>query len=62
MAKDKSIYVCNECGGSNPKWLGKCPHCGAWNSLEETAGEPGSGGKDSARITIRRLAGHTVRA
>ncbi len=44
MAKDKSIYVCNECGGSNPKWLGKCPHCGAWNSLEETAGEP-SGGK-----------------
>jgi predicted ATP-dependent serine protease len=45
MAKDKSIYVCNECGGTNPKWLGKCPHCGAWNSLEETAGEPASGGK-----------------
>jgi DNA repair protein RadA/Sms len=45
MAKDKSIYVCNECGGTNPKWLGKCPHCGAWNSLEETAGEPSSSGK-----------------
>jgi DNA repair protein RadA/Sms len=43
MAKDKSIYVCSECGGSNPKWLGKCPHCGAWNTLEETVAE--SGGK-----------------
>jgi DNA repair protein RadA/Sms len=39
MAKDKSIYVCSECGGSNPKWLGKCPHCGAWNTLEETVAE-----------------------
>jgi DNA repair protein RadA/Sms len=46
MAKDKSIYVCSECGGSNPKWLGKCPHCGAWNTLEETVAEGGgSGGK-----------------
>ncbi len=43
MAKDKSIYVCSECGGSNPKWLGKCPHCGAWNTLEETVAEASSG-------------------
>jgi DNA repair protein RadA/Sms len=35
MAKDKSIYTCNECGGTAPRWLGKCPHCGAWNSLVE---------------------------
>jgi DNA repair protein RadA/Sms len=39
MAKDKSVYVCSECGGSSPKWLGKCPACGAWNTLEETAAE-----------------------
>ncbi len=45
MAKDKSIYVCSECGGSSPKWLGKCPHCGAWNTLEETAAEGSSSGK-----------------
>jgi DNA repair protein RadA/Sms len=45
MAKDKSIYVCSECGGSNPKWLGKCPACGAWNTLEETVAEAGGGGK-----------------
>ena len=36
MAKDKSIYSCSDCGGTTPKWLGKCPHCGAWNSLVET--------------------------
>ena len=42
MAKDKSVFVCSECGGSNPKWLGKCPHCGAWNTLEETVAESGA--------------------
>ena len=40
MAKDKTVYSCNECGGSTPKWQGKCPHCGAWNSLVEGAAEP----------------------
>jgi DNA repair protein RadA/Sms len=39
MAKDKSIYVCSECGGSSPKWLGKCPACGAWNTLVESTAE-----------------------
>ncbi len=39
MAKDKTHYSCSECGGSTPKWLGKCPHCGAWNSLVESAPE-----------------------
>jgi DNA repair protein RadA/Sms len=39
MAKDKSLYVCNECGASSPRWLGKCPGCGAWNTLVETAPE-----------------------
>ena len=36
MAKEKTIYTCNECGGISPKWLGKCPHCNAWNTLVET--------------------------
>ncbi|MFN3887543.1 MAG: DNA repair protein RadA [Aquabacterium sp.] len=43
MAKDKTIYTCSECGGTSPKWLGKCPHCGAWNTLEETRAEPAAG-------------------
>ena len=36
----KTIYTCRECGGANPKWLGKCPQCGAWNTLDETVAEP----------------------
>ena len=36
MAKDKTLFSCSECGGTSPKWLGKCPHCGAWNTLVES--------------------------
>jgi DNA repair protein RadA/Sms len=39
----KTIYVCRECGGQTPKWLGQCPHCSAWNTLEETAAEAPAG-------------------
>ena len=39
MAKDKNIYTCTECGGTSPKWLGKCPACGAWNTLVESVAE-----------------------
>ena len=39
MAKEKSIYTCTECGGTSPKWLGKCPHCEAWNTLVESVAE-----------------------
>ena len=35
----KTIYSCRECGGTSPKWLGKCPHCNAWNTLEEGVAE-----------------------
>ncbi|MEZ5706807.1 MAG: DNA repair protein RadA [Burkholderiaceae bacterium] len=42
MAKEKTTYVCSECGGTSPKWLGKCPSCGAWNTLIESASESGA--------------------
>ncbi|HIF52196.1 MAG TPA: DNA repair protein RadA [Thiotrichaceae bacterium] len=35
MAKAKLLYQCNECGGETPKWVGQCPDCMAWNTLEE---------------------------
>ncbi len=39
----KTVYTCRECGGTSPKWLGKCPHCEAWNTLEEGLAEPVAG-------------------
>jgi len=42
MAKEKSIYVCGECGESASKWLGQCPGCGAWNTLVEGVAEGAS--------------------
>lgn len=35
MAKNKTIFVCNECGYESGKWLGKCPACNSWNSFFE---------------------------
>ena len=37
MAKEKTAFFCKECGNESPKWFGKCPACGAWNTcVEET--------------------------
>lgn len=35
MAKVKSVYICSECGYESPKWYGKCPSCGEWNTMNE---------------------------
>jgi DNA repair protein RadA/Sms len=42
VSKTKVRYVCGECGATAPKWLGKCPDCGAWNTLAEEAAEIGA--------------------
>jgi DNA repair protein RadA/Sms len=39
----KTVFTCRDCGGNSPKWLGKCPACGAWNTLEEAVAEPAAG-------------------
>jgi DNA repair protein RadA/Sms len=39
LAKAKTIYVCQACGGSAPRWQGQCPACQAWNTLEESLSE-----------------------
>ena len=51
MAKEKTIYTCNECGATSPKWLGRCPGCEAWNSLIEGVAEP-SGGRQEPPLPI----------
>ncbi|MGY0193474.1 DNA repair protein RadA [Leptothrix sp. BB-4] len=43
MARDKTLYTCRDCGGTSPKWLGQCPHCRAWNTLDEGPAEPAAG-------------------
>ena len=39
----KTVYTCRECGAASPKWLGRCPACGAWNTLDEGLAEPAAG-------------------
>src|SRR4051812_22729486 len=35
MAKVRTQFLCGHCGSLHPKWLGKCPDCGTWDSLQE---------------------------
>lgn len=44
MAKQKTQFQCRSCGGQSPKWQGRCPHCGEWNTLEETIVLPAANG------------------
>ncbi|MBP3381415.1 MAG: DNA repair protein RadA [Clostridia bacterium] len=55
--KVKSIYVCTECGAESPKWYGKCPSCGEWNSLQEELRQSVSKPTASAtpRATVQQL-------
>ena len=51
MAKSRSVFACTACGYETPKWIGRCPGCGAWNTLEEglqAAPEKTAGGKIAA--------------
>jgi len=52
MARERTIYSCIECGGTSPKWLGRCPGCGAWNTLEETIPEPVPAGRNRIQHNI----------
>ena len=33
--KQKTVFFCTDCGTESPKWMGKCPGCGAWNTMTE---------------------------
>ena len=50
MAKVKSVYVCTQCGSESAKWLGRCPKCGEWNTLEEVIKETAAISKPRAVI------------
>ena len=56
MAKDKTIFTCSDCGGTSPRWLGKCPHCNAWNTLVESVAESSGSGKNRYSQQYQALA------
>ena len=45
MTKTKTVFFCTACGNETPKWQGKCPACGAWNTLEEHIERPIASGR-----------------
>src|SRR4029450_12729892 len=49
MARAASRFVCSECGNASPRWLGKCPGCGAFGTLVEDAPETSKTGGGAAR-------------
>ncbi len=75
MAKIRSFYRCGECQAEHSKWLGRCPTCGAWNSMKEESNDPrslggsfGFGGQarntkrqatENAPLKVSEIAAHT---
>jgi DNA repair protein RadA/Sms len=61
MAKARTQFICSDCGGATAKWEGRCPHCGAWNTLQETRESPAAAAGHryaplAASTPVRRLA------
>ena len=57
--KVKTVFSCQECGAQAAKWLGRCPECGAWNSLveERAVPEPVAAGSAAKRYALAATAG-----
>jgi DNA repair protein RadA/Sms len=55
MAKSKTVFVCQNCGNTSSKWLGKCPECGAWDSYVEEFSAPRKGKGFSGAIELKKL-------
>ena len=49
MAKAKTVFYCTNCGNETPRWQGKCPACGAWNTIEEHIEKPSAGSSIKAK-------------
>jgi len=56
MAKDKTVFFCTECGNESPKWMGRCPACGSWNTMVEKTVATGKPAKNAQAAT--RSGGH----
>ena len=58
--KEKVVYVCSECGYESPKWFGRCPVCGAWNSAVEMRERRGREDSPSVLIKLSSAKGREV--
>ena len=54
MAKAKTVFFCSECGGESVRWVGKCPYCGAWNTMVEQKVEPEHSQSSAGRVQLSR--------
>ncbi len=56
MAKKRSIFFCKDCGHESPKWLGRCPACGEWNTFveQEVSRAPAGGSRGSRGAGVRQ--------
>ena len=55
MTGQRTIFVCQKCGAQSPKWIGRCPECGEWNSMAETVLEVRAGEQKSRRKAVKPL-------
>ena len=63
MAKIKSVYICSECGYESPKWYGKCPSCGEWNTMNEEikdTSKPAAAGRSRSTAYAPPVAIHDI--
>ena len=57
MAKTKTVFYCTSCGNETPKWQGRCPACGEWNTMQEHIEKPAAAGRvASAAVGASRQA------
>ena len=54
-SKDRKVWFCTSCGNESPKWMGRCPACGEWNTMVE---QTVATGKNPGRQAVRQPSGH----
>ena len=62
MPKARTLYICGDCGYESPKWAGRCPGCGAWNTMEETVAAPAPAAKAPGKIAANQRPGTGAQA
>lgn len=58
----KTVYVCSECGQDSPKWVGRCPNCGMWNTMKEMTIRPETAATAGISRARKAMAGDGVQA